>query len=275
MLSCSARTVVTAKFFPRFFLLLYTLFHLYIFIYPFGFSYLALLSMVLTLQSVMYFFWYHYELPALYKGVVCPRRPRMVTGEIIGLQTTDLSPAPFHDPSSSVSLLTPDDDYAGLSNTSFPTHGVVLEDEIELSRRIQQQQLADLFLSAEVSNRIHQQRQERLRERTISSPATSTVTSPTRESHATSEIQRQHINTSALSPVITTETTSALTPSRFRRTATISSPLFHSPNSLAMERNARLSGTISDLDSYLEERRHRQQSRSESFQKLFEFASAN
>jgi hypothetical protein len=129
-----ARTLLTARYFPRIFLLYYILFHTYVFIYPFGFSYLALTTMVLFMEHVMFFFWCRYELPALYLGKISPRMPRQITGDVIGHS--------IHS-SSSIQAIA----------TQFTTDASVLEDEIELSRRIQQQQMVDLFLGAEVRHR--------------------------------------------------------------------------------------------------------------------------
>ena len=130
----SARTLPTIRFFPRIFLIYYALYHIYVFVFPYGFSYLALLTMVLFLQHAMYFFWHRYELPALYTGFITPSIPRMVTGDVVG-QSVPLSSASFQ------------------IDSEFSTNAVVLEDEIEESRRIQQRQLVDLFLPAEVQRR--------------------------------------------------------------------------------------------------------------------------
>jgi hypothetical protein len=124
---------MTARHFPRIFLLFYILYHLYVFIYPGGFSYLALLTLALFLQHTMYYFWYRYELPALYTGRISPRTPRMIAGDIIG---------------HAIGV-----DSSVLSDSEFSTSAVVLEDEIEMSRRIQQQQMVDLFLAAELDYR--------------------------------------------------------------------------------------------------------------------------
>ena len=90
--------------------------------------------MVLFIQHAMYFFWYRYELPALYTGFITPGVPRMVTGDVVG-QSVLQSAASFQ------------------FDSEFSTNAVVLEDEIEESRRIQQRQLVDLFLPAEVHRR--------------------------------------------------------------------------------------------------------------------------
>lgn len=64
-------------FFPRIFFLLFCLFHIYLFSYPFGFSYTALATTVCTMLHSMLFFWHRYELPAIANGFVSPERPRM------------------------------------------------------------------------------------------------------------------------------------------------------------------------------------------------------
>mmetsp|Transcript_16322 Transcript_16322/g.36723 ORF Transcript_16322/g.36723 Transcript_16322/m.36723 type:complete len:332 (-) Transcript_16322:130-1125(-) len=71
------RTYCTMQFFPRVFFLYFTLFHVYFFSCPFGFTYLALNSTVLFLAHSMLFFWNRYELPALRAGLVSSTVPRM------------------------------------------------------------------------------------------------------------------------------------------------------------------------------------------------------
>lgn len=73
----SMRTTMCTRFFPRVFFLYFTLFHIYFFSFPFGFSYLALATTVLFLQHSMLFFWNRYEVPALESGAVSSARPRM------------------------------------------------------------------------------------------------------------------------------------------------------------------------------------------------------
>ncbi|CAM9668925.1 unnamed protein product, partial [Ectocarpus sp. 6 AP-2014] len=57
----SVRTAVCIRFFPQVFFLYFTLFHVYFFSFPFGFSYLALVTTVLFLQHSMLFCWNRYE----------------------------------------------------------------------------------------------------------------------------------------------------------------------------------------------------------------------
>ncbi|CAM9474753.1 unnamed protein product, partial [Laminaria digitata] len=107
----SVRTYMCIRFFPQVFFLYFTLFHVYFFSFPFGFSYLALVTTVLFLQHSMLFFWNRYEaslapsqaasqaasaaatgsapkllacVPALTAGVVSSRRPRQA-GMVIGV----------------------------------------------------------------------------------------------------------------------------------------------------------------------------------------------
>jgi hypothetical protein len=64
-------------FFPRIFFLLFSLFHFYLFLYPFGFCYTALASTALFMTHSMLFFWHRYELPAVAHGHVTLENPRM------------------------------------------------------------------------------------------------------------------------------------------------------------------------------------------------------
>ncbi|CAN0374997.1 unnamed protein product [Pylaiella littoralis] len=80
----SVRTSVCIRFFPQVFFLYFTLFHVYFFSFPFGFSYLALVTTVLFLQHSMLFCWNRYEVPALRTGVISAARPRQA-GMVIGV----------------------------------------------------------------------------------------------------------------------------------------------------------------------------------------------
>lgn len=50
--------------------------HIYIFLFPFGFPYVALATTFAAIGHCMFFFWHHCELPALVAGDVSPSRPR-------------------------------------------------------------------------------------------------------------------------------------------------------------------------------------------------------
>jgi len=65
-------------FFPRVFFLYFTLFHVYFFPCPIGFTYASLASTTLFLFHTMLFFLNRYELPALHSGLITPHIPRMV-----------------------------------------------------------------------------------------------------------------------------------------------------------------------------------------------------
>lgn len=73
----SIRSIQGMQFFPKIFFLLFTLFHVYFFSCPFGFSYLALASTSIFMIHSMYFFWHRYELPAVAHGLVSIDNPRM------------------------------------------------------------------------------------------------------------------------------------------------------------------------------------------------------
>ncbi|ETK83504.1 hypothetical protein F441_11524 [Phytophthora nicotianae CJ01A1] len=72
----SVRTRLSQAYFPPLFFCLFTLFHIYLFSFPFGFSYVALAAMCVLLLQLMLFFWNCFEIPALNRGEisrVCPR----------------------------------------------------------------------------------------------------------------------------------------------------------------------------------------------------------
>jgi hypothetical protein len=73
----SLRSSQGLHFFPRIFFLLFSLFHFYLFLYPFGFCYTALASTALFMAHSMLFFWHRYELPAVAHGHVTLEHPRM------------------------------------------------------------------------------------------------------------------------------------------------------------------------------------------------------
>mmetsp|Transcript_23020 Transcript_23020/g.41144 ORF Transcript_23020/g.41144 Transcript_23020/m.41144 type:complete len:202 (+) Transcript_23020:425-1030(+) len=57
----SVRTALSIRFFPRIFFLYFTLFHIYFFSFPFGFSHLALLTTMALLVHAMLYFWNRFE----------------------------------------------------------------------------------------------------------------------------------------------------------------------------------------------------------------------
>ncbi|KAG7388023.1 hypothetical protein PHYPSEUDO_013275 [Phytophthora pseudosyringae] len=72
----SVRTRLSQAYFPPLFFCLFTFFHVYLFSFPFGFSYVALGAMSILLLQLMLFFWNCFEIPALNRGEisrVCPR----------------------------------------------------------------------------------------------------------------------------------------------------------------------------------------------------------
>jgi len=72
----SIRTVEGIHFFPRVFFLYFTLFHVYFFSCPVGFTYASLASTILFLLHTVLFFWNRYELPALHAGLITSQSPR-------------------------------------------------------------------------------------------------------------------------------------------------------------------------------------------------------
>jgi hypothetical protein len=78
----SVRCRLSQVYFPPLFFCLFTFFHLYLFSFPFGFSYVALLTMTVLLAQLILFFWNCFEIPALNRGeisVMCPREPFMLS----------------------------------------------------------------------------------------------------------------------------------------------------------------------------------------------------
>jgi len=78
----SIRSIQGTHFFPRVFFLYFTLFHVYFFSCPVGFTYASLASTVLFLFHTILFFWNRYELPALHAGLITSQSPRASTGPI-------------------------------------------------------------------------------------------------------------------------------------------------------------------------------------------------
>jgi hypothetical protein len=72
------RSIQGMYFFPRVFFLYFTLFHVYFFSCPIGFTYASLGSTSLFLIHSMLFFLNRYELPAVAAGLVTPEIPRMI-----------------------------------------------------------------------------------------------------------------------------------------------------------------------------------------------------
>ncbi|KAL3670428.1 hypothetical protein V7S43_004748 [Phytophthora oleae] len=70
------RTRLSQTFFPPLFFCLFTLFHIYIFSFPFGFSYMALGATSVLLLQLMLFFWNCFEIPALNRGEISRIYPR-------------------------------------------------------------------------------------------------------------------------------------------------------------------------------------------------------
>ncbi|KAE9249448.1 hypothetical protein PF004_g3394 [Phytophthora fragariae] len=66
----SVRTRLSQAYFPPLFFCLFTLFHVYLFSFPFGFSYVALGVMSILLLQLMLFFWNCFEIPALNRDLV-------------------------------------------------------------------------------------------------------------------------------------------------------------------------------------------------------------
>ena len=87
------RTYPTISFFPRAFFFYFSLFHIYFFSFPFGFSYLALFTAVLFIQHSMIFCWNNYEIPALESGVITALTLRVGMGPgVRDLRTGDGTP---------------------------------------------------------------------------------------------------------------------------------------------------------------------------------------
>lgn len=77
------RTYHNVRVFPRLFFLYFCSFHLYFFLFPSGFSYMALTCCVVFLQHAMLSFFVRYEMPALLSGRISSVRRRDVTRELL------------------------------------------------------------------------------------------------------------------------------------------------------------------------------------------------
>ena len=77
ILTFSLRSRHGFMFFPRFFFLLFFLFHIYYFAYPNGFGYTALGTVACFMLHSMWFFWHCYELPAFASGLINANWPCM------------------------------------------------------------------------------------------------------------------------------------------------------------------------------------------------------
>jgi len=71
------RTIPSSIYFPQVFFAYFTLFHVYYFSCPFGFTYAALFSITLLMLHSMLFFVNRFELPAFAAGLVSRTVPRM------------------------------------------------------------------------------------------------------------------------------------------------------------------------------------------------------
>ena len=74
----SMRTRASIYFFPRIFFVYFTLFHVYFFSCPFGFSVTSMQATFLLLLHAMLFFLNRYEFPALQRGIISANVPRMI-----------------------------------------------------------------------------------------------------------------------------------------------------------------------------------------------------
>eukprot|EP01042_Synura_sphagnicola_P001071 gene1071-1207_t len=134
------RTLQSVRFFPRAFFLYFSLFHIYFFCFPFGFSYLAFFSSLLLLKHAMLYCWNRYEIPALESGIINAHRPRMVSGILGWTENQESSSSPA---ASATPPLLPQ----GLSyptNTQSPTASLAstLNSHLAISRQIERVQLA-------------------------------------------------------------------------------------------------------------------------------------
>lgn len=73
----SVRTRVTMSYFPKFFMIFFLLYHIYLFLFPFGFYYVAFMALASVLQYMMYYFFNRCEIPALQDGLVTLANPRI------------------------------------------------------------------------------------------------------------------------------------------------------------------------------------------------------
>lgn len=72
----SVRSRLAQVYFPPLFFCLFSGFHLYVFCFPLGFSYVAFATASVLLVLLMLFFWNNFEIPALHRGEVSALTPR-------------------------------------------------------------------------------------------------------------------------------------------------------------------------------------------------------
>ncbi|OQS05923.1 hypothetical protein THRCLA_01988 [Thraustotheca clavata] len=70
------RTWLSLTFFPPLFLMYFSMFHVYFFCFPFGFSYTALWTTIIFLLHTMLLFLNRFEIPALNEGLITAQTPR-------------------------------------------------------------------------------------------------------------------------------------------------------------------------------------------------------
>ena len=74
----SLRSMATIKVLPHLIVLYLAALHVYIFAFPLGFHYVAFGTCVAAIGHAMFFFWHHFELPALLAGIISPSKPRAI-----------------------------------------------------------------------------------------------------------------------------------------------------------------------------------------------------
>jgi hypothetical protein len=77
------RTLANLRVFPRLFFLYFCSFHMYVFLFPSGFTYMALTCCVMFLQHGMVSFFIHHEIPAIMMGRINTSHPRDTSRELL------------------------------------------------------------------------------------------------------------------------------------------------------------------------------------------------
>jgi len=147
------RTIHSSIYYPQVFFAYFTLFHIYYFSCPFGFSYAALVSTVLFQLHSMIFFWNRYELPAILSGQISFEMQRMTLGNSMNGttirqqgETSNRPNAAAVRPAQEIQRLRPS--YPSMSSlgriSSFDGYWVLMDGEVRLLNLFGEINLNDL-----------------------------------------------------------------------------------------------------------------------------------
>lgn len=139
------RTLPSLQFFPKFFFLFFSIFIFYFYSFPFGFSHISFLCVVLFVQHSMLFFWNRYELPALQNGYINPLRPRFFVRTDEELHTEMNEHVSYRNQEEEEGHSVASGDEVEVRVMSILDDTYEFEQSVDLSRRIQQQELSNIY----------------------------------------------------------------------------------------------------------------------------------